>query len=121
MNCDHALTYVNGDEPLTAKPPEPVDGEDMAEMITDECHAIREMLLEKNRRYGNSSADPVRIFADGSPLEQIAVRCDDKLKRIRTMGGLETVLLSGAEDAEDTVKDLIGYLVLARVVAGFAR
>lgn len=69
--------------------------------------SIGAMLVEKNRRYGNSVLEPVRVFSQASPTEQLLVRIDDKLSRIRTTG-LE------AED-EDTLRDLIGYLVLLMV------
>lgn len=72
--------------------------------IFEECLAIADMLLDKNRKYGNSALEPQRVFSQASPEEQILVRIDDKLSRIK----------NGATD-EDAVKDLIGYLVLLRV------
>ena len=74
-------------------------------IIRDECNAIRDMLLEKNRRYGNSALEPVRIFSRADTDEQIKVRLDDKLSR----------LARGDPADEDVVLDLIGYLVLLRV------
>lgn len=76
-----------------------------AEMITRECDAIKAMLLEKNRAYGNSALDPVRVFSLASPEEQILVRLDDKLSRLQR----------GEAAGEDVVLDLIGYLVLLRI------
>lgn len=67
---------------------------------------IREMLLEKNRKYGNSALEPMRVFSKAPPLEQIAVRMDDKLSRIKSAQG---------DDLEDAKLDLIGYLVLERI------
>lgn len=78
-----------------------------AELITAECNAIKCMLLEKNARYGDSALSPRRIFSRADAIDQIKVRIDDKLSRIATMG-------PDSED-EDTVADLIGYLVLLRV------
>ena len=86
------------------------------ELIKTECDAVKELLLSKNKKYGNSASNPSRIFAKGSPLDQIAVRCDDKLSRISNMGGLEKVISDAKNAEEDTVLDLIGYLILARVV-----
>ena len=63
---------------------------------------IRELLLTKNRKYGDSALNPLRVFSKASAIEQILVRIDDKLSRIRT----------GTKDREDTKRDLIGYLVL---------
>lgn len=66
---------------------------------------IRETLLTKNSAYGNSALDPVRIFSRADAVEQIRVRIDDKLAR----------LARGSDAGEDTVRDLIGYLVLLRI------
>lgn len=77
-----------------------------ADMIEQECDAIKALLLGKNKAYGNSALDPVRIFAKDLDAEaQIRVRLDDKLSR----------LSRGADAGEDTVLDLIGYLILLRV------
>ena len=73
--------------------------------IINECDAVKEMLLEKNRRYGNSALDPVRVFSKADTTEQIKVRIDDKLSR----------LSRGNEADEDVVKDLIEYLILLRI------
>jgi hypothetical protein len=70
------------------------------------CDGLKELLLEKNRAYGNSALDPVRIFSKASAEEQLLVRIDDKLSR----------LVRGHEyPGDDTIKDLAGYLVLLLV------
>jgi hypothetical protein len=74
--------------------------------IVEQCDFIAELLLEKNRQYGDSALNPVRIFSSADPVEQINVRIDDKLSRIAS---------NQADDAEDAELDLIGYLVLKRV------
>jgi hypothetical protein len=74
--------------------------------IVEQCDFIAELLLEKNRKYGDSALNPVRIFSAVDPVEQINVRIDDKLSRIAS---------NQADDAEDAELDLIGYLVLKRV------
>jgi len=79
---------------------------DPAERITQVCNEIRELLLRKNTKYGNSALEPSRIFSKADAVEQIKVRIDDKLTRIRN---------SGLDGAEDTLLDLIGYLILLRV------
>lgn len=68
--------------------------------ITNE---IAEMLIEKNKSYGNSALEPLNCFYKGDALTSIKVRIDDKLSRI--MRGNEY-------GQEDTVKDLLGYLVI---------
>ena len=84
-----------------------------ADMIKQECDAIKAMLLAKNARYGDSAMRPRRIFSRADHLEQLKVRIDDKLSRIATMG-------PDSED-EDTTGDLIGYLVLLRIARRRAR
>lgn len=71
--------------------------------IIDVCDRVKEILIEKNRKYGNSALDPVRVFSKASPEEQILVRMDDKLSRIRNRQN---------DEDEDPFVDLIGYLVL---------
>ena len=76
------------------------------ELIEQECYFIRDLLLEKNRKYGDSAINPVRIFSQADAVEQINVRIDDKLSRISS---------AKADDHEDAELDLIGYLILKRV------
>lgn len=64
------------------------------------------MLLEKNRKYGDSALKPSRIFSKADAKEQIKVRIDDKLNRIMNQQ---------ADDIEDSVVDLIGYLILLKI------
>jgi hypothetical protein len=81
--------------------------EDVQKGISDECDALKALLLEKNRRYGNSALDPQRVFSKASATEQLLVRIDDKLSRIAAG--------HGSDADEDTIQDLLGYLILLRV------
>lgn len=76
-----------------------------AEAIERELEEIKALLLAKNRAYGDSALSPLRVFSRASATEQIRVRIDDKLSR----------LARGSAEGEDTVLDLIGYLVLLRI------
>ena len=76
--------------------------------ISSVCDDIKELLIHKNRKYGNSALKPNRIFSKSSATEQLLVRIDDKLNRIMKGAGLL------ATD-EDVVNDLIGYLVLLKI------
>lgn len=69
---------------------------------------ITEMLIAKNQKYGNSAIEPLGIFSDLSPEEGLKVRIDDKLKRIKN-GSLD-------RDDEDVINDLIGYLVILKIL-----
>ena len=72
------------------------------------CDDVKELLLYKNKKYGNSALEPARIFSKSSAVEQLLVRIDDKLNRIQKGAGLI------GED-EDVIMDLIGYLVLLKI------
>ena len=80
---------------------------DSANKITRTANAVRDLLLEKNAAYGDSALKPSNIFARGSAVENIACRIDDKFMRIKN---------KGLNDAtEDTLQDLIGYLILLKI------
>jgi len=80
--------------------------------ISDVCYEIKELLLEKNRAYGNSALEPKRIFSQADPIEQIRVRIDDKLSRIANVSATGE---GHKHTQEDTKLDLIGYLILEQV------
>jgi hypothetical protein len=69
---------------------------------------ITELLVSKNEKYGNSALEPLGVFSKLTPEQALFVRIDDKLKRIKN-GSLE-------KDDEDVVNDLIGYLVLLKIL-----
>lgn len=74
------------------------------------CNEIAEMLVTKNRSYGDSAMNPVRIFSRAPVDEQLNVRMDDKLSRL-AHGDTDAIKVFG----EDVEKDLLGYLILKRV------
>lgn len=76
------------------------------EKIEIACDQIKALLIEKNRKYGDSAMSPMRIFSKADSQEQIKVRIDDKLNRIMNQQ---------ADDIEDSVTDLIGYLILLKI------
>lgn len=78
---------------------------DTVTRIRQTCDRVRDMLVEKNRQYGDSATNPLRVFSKASRIEAIKVRIDDKLSRLQR----------GRDDQEDTVLDLVGYLVLLLV------
>lgn len=80
------------------------------DQIKEVCDSIKELLLQKNAKYGDSALNPERVFSKADAVEQIKVRIDDKLSRIATTG-------FSAID-EDTLQDLIGYLVLLKIALG---
>jgi hypothetical protein len=74
---------------------------------------IKDLLISKNQKYGNSALEPLGVFSKLTPEQALFVRIDDKLKRIKN-GSLE-------KDDEDVVNDLIGYLVLLKVIENSKR
>jgi len=77
------------------------------DLILEESEAVTELLLKKNEAYGDSALNPSNIFANGDAVENLCARIDDKLMRIK-MRGI-------TDQTEDTVQDLIGYLILLKV------
>ena len=73
--------------------------------ILKACLEITEMLLNKNVAYGNSALNPIRIFSEADDMEQLNVRIDDKLNRIKNKK-----IYAGDNDEDD----LIGYLLLKK-------
>lgn len=77
------------------------------DLILEESEAVTKLLLLKNEAYGDSALNPANIFAKGDAVENLSARIDDKLMRIK-MRGID-------DNTEDTVQDLIGYLILLKV------
>ena len=77
-------------------------------LIAAICNDIRDLLLAKNRAYGNSALNPIRVFSKADAKEQILVRIDDKLNRIKQGNDI-------LDKDEDVIQDLIGYLILLKV------
>jgi hypothetical protein len=67
------------------------------------------MLVEKNKRYGNSALEPVGVFNKEDPGKGILIRLDDKLKRIK----------ESSEVRKNDIADLMGYLALFCVAEGW--
>lgn len=76
-----------------------------ADDIKAECDALCELLLEKNRAYGDSALEPIRLFSKADATEQLRVRIDDKLSRVAR----------GSAAGEDVIMDLLGYFILLRI------
>jgi hypothetical protein len=80
--------------------------------ISNICDEIKNMLLEKNMKYGDSALNPVRVMSKSSPEEQLLVRIDDKLSRL-SQGSLV--------DDEDVINDLIGYFILLKIARSHSK
>lgn len=74
-------------------------------MCSETIIKLAALLAVKNKAYGNSALAPKRVFSEVSSADGICVRIDDKISRIVNLG-------FAASEAEDTLMDLAGYLVL---------
>ena len=75
--------------------------------IKNKCKEIQELLLDKNKKYGDSALEPLGVFSKCNASTGIKVRLDDKLKRIANTGL--------TEDTEDTLIDIAGYIILLMI------
>lgn len=82
--------------------------------IAVECDAVKELLLRKNREYGSAAFEPINVFSGLTAEQQIAVRIDDKLQRLRTIRKMAEKG-EAPQIHEDTELDLTGYLILLMV------
>lgn len=78
-----------------------------SDAVNEVLGMVEETLITKNKLYGDSALKPARVFSKADSVEQLKVRIDDKLSRIQR--GKEEL------DTEDTILDLIGYLVLLKI------
>ena len=78
-----------------------------SEKLDIEIETISNLLKEKNKAYGDTALNPTNIFSKLSATEAICARIDDKLARIGNKGI--------NDETEDTVDDLIGYLLLLKM------
>jgi hypothetical protein len=76
------------------------------ETIAQVMDELKEMFIEKNLAYGDSLQNGLNVFSK-DPVSGILGRLDDKLNRIKAVGI--------NEDTEDTIADLIGYLVHLKI------
>ncbi len=79
------------------------------QIIQDVGSEVIDLLIEKNKNYGDTANNPPQIFSKLSAKEGILARIDDKLSRIKKLGFYDPT------NSEDTLKDLIGYLILLKV------
>jgi hypothetical protein len=76
------------------------------QMITDQCSEIEQLLVRKNIAYNNSLHSEPPLFPIDT-ITGIQARINDKLNRIKQVGL--------TDETEDSVLDLIGYLIHLRI------
>ena len=77
--------------------------------IKDTFDSMRDLVLEKNKRYGDSALSPLGCFSKLDGEQGIRIRLDDKLKRIS----------NSEELRKNDVSDVMGYLALLCVKRGW--
>lgn len=85
----------------------------MEKRITEIMEAMEHLLIEKNKRYGNSALEPQNIFYKGSAEEAIFIRLDDKLSRVKA--NINVV------PRVNDVCDIIGYCTLLLISMGVTK
>lgn len=89
---------------ITVADPNNLTQEESQKLIAAKCDEIKELLLAKNRKYGNSALTVRGVFSKGQTCQQkIQTRMDDKLSRIEN---------AQDDEDEDPFKDVCGYLML---------
>lgn len=78
--------------------------------IKDVLEGMKNLLLYKNCKYGDSAINPKKIFYKGNSTNSILIRLDDKLGRV----------ISNTEEKPrvNDVADIIGYCTLLLISMG---
>ena len=79
--------------------------------IDAEITKLRDLLIAKNKDYGNSSGEIPPLVPKLSPTDAILVRMGDKIARLVHLTQVGVALVKD-ETLKDTVRDLAGYCVL---------
>lgn len=136
-NCEDAMRHnLNGLEPRISKvavspasvrnvPFDEIQGDIMAHLLSDKdpwgetptqqkirsiMDAMKDLILYKNQKYGDSAINPKKIFYKGDSTNSILIRLDDKLGRV----------MSNTEEKPrvNDVADIIGYCTLLLISMG---
>ena len=78
--------------------------------LVDVLDGMKNLLLYKNRKYGDSAINPKKVFYKGDSTNSILIRLDDKIGRV----------MSNPDDKPrvNDVADIIGYCTLLLVSMG---
>ena len=81
----------------------------MEDKIKAVIKSIYNVLIEKNKRYGNSALSPANVFSKLDSESGILLRLDDKINRIK----------NSLELRKNDVFDILGYLTLLSIQKGW--
>jgi hypothetical protein len=99
---EHSKYYYESDRNIN-----PFRKKDFEGKLLEVTKEITDLLISKNKAYGDTALNPVKIFSSLDSTEALCARIDDKIMRIKNKGI--------NDDTEDTVSDLIGYLLLLKM------
>ena len=68
------------------------------------CDAIKDLIVNKNIKYGDSALSPSNIFYKGNSTNSILIRLDDKLNRVKNN--------KSEKPRINDIVDIIGYCIL---------
>lgn len=106
---EHIEEYIKIYSPKEKK----VAGEaptDTQEKIAALLDSMKDLLLYKNQKYGDSAINPKKIFYKGDSINSILIRLDDKLGRVMSN--------PDAKPRINDVADIIGYCTLLMISMG---
>lgn len=75
-------------------------------LVNERLYQLVDHVIEKNRKYGNSALNPIRVLSTLSTVEQLYIRLDDKLNRLMNRQD---------DEDEDIPFDIAGYFILIYV------
>lgn len=75
-----------------------------ADNIKEITDAIKDLLLYKNKKYGDSALKPINVFYQGNHSDALMIRIDDKISRIKNR--------KDYSPETNDICDIIGYCVL---------
>ena len=83
---------------------------DTQRKIIDVLDGMKQLLLYKNQKYGDSAINPKKVFYKGDSTNSILIRLDDKIGRV----------MSNPDDKPrvNDVADIIGYCTLLLISMG---
>ena len=80
------------------------------EKIEKICDGIKDLLIYKNKKYGDSALHPNNVFYKGDSTNSILIRLDDKIGRVKNN--------PDEKPRVNDVCDIIGYCVLLLISLG---
>lgn len=83
------------------------------ESIIDVLEGMKNLLLYKNEKYGDSALNPLGVFHKGDALDSILIRLDDKIGRVKNNPDVRPRV--------NDVADIIGYCTLLLVSMGVTK